>query len=116
MAGRISVKYVHRYGRATRDGTVDMGIRDTAAGAVLDPDLGADRIRVQFDDDEVIDEAIVAIGRTGHLVHIRAVHEPFDEQRIRAVGVHNVGPPRTGHDVEEVLHVSRTAAVPCEFA
>jgi hypothetical protein len=50
------------------------------------------------------------------LVRERAVHEPFDQQRIRAIGVDNVGPLRTGHDVEEVPHVSRTGAVPFGFA
>ena len=106
---RVALKRMHGDRRATRDGAVDMGVRHAAPRAVLDTDLGTDRVRVQFDDDEVIDEAIVAIGRTGHLVSERTVHEPLDQQRIRAVGVDNLDPLRTGHDVEEVLHVNRTA-------
>ena len=116
VAGRVPLKHMHGDGRAARDRAIDMGVRDATPGAVLDADLRADRVRVQFDDDEVLDEAIVAIGRTGHLVRERAVHEPFDQQRIWAIGVDNVGPLRTGHDVEEVLHVSRTGAVPFGFA
>jgi hypothetical protein len=115
-AGGVPLKYMHGHGRSARDRAVYMGVREATPGAVLDADLRPDRVRVQFDDDEVLDEAIVTIGRTGYLVREGAVHEPFDEQRIRAVGVDNVGPLRARHDVEEVLHVSRTAAVPFAFA
>ena len=116
VAGRVPLKYMHGDGRAARNRAIDMGVRGATPGAVLDADFRADRVRVQFDDDEVLDEAIVAIGRTGYLVRERAVHEPSDQQRIRAIGVDNVGPLRTGHDVEEVPHVSRTGAVPFGFA
>ncbi len=88
-----------------------MGVRSATPGAVLDADLGADRMRVQLDDDEILDEAIVAIGCTGHLVSERTVHEPLDQQRIRAIDVDNIRPLGLGHDVEEMLHVNRIAAV-----
>ena len=78
VAGRVPLKYMHGHGRAVRDRAVDLGVRDATPGAVLDADLRADRVRVQFDDDEVLDEAIVAIGRTGYLVRERAVHELLD--------------------------------------
>jgi hypothetical protein len=111
VPGLVPLQGVHGDCRATRDGAVDMGVRHATPGAVLDADLSADRLRVQFDDDEVLDEAIVAIGCTGHLVRERTVHEPLDQQRIRSVGVNNIGPLRTRHDVEEARHVNRTAAV-----
>ena len=116
VAGLVPLKNMYRDYRATRDGAVDMGVRHATPGAVLDADLGADRLRVQFDDDKVLDEPIVAIGGPGHLVRERTVHEPLDDQRIRAVGVYNIRPLRLGHDVEEVLHVNRTAAVRFGFA
>src|SRR6266576_2999543 len=87
VAVRVPLKYMHGDGRAARNRAIDMGVRGATPGAVLDADLRADRARVQFDDDEVLDEAIVAIGRTGHLVRERAVHKPLDQQRIRAIGV-----------------------------
>jgi len=111
VAGPVPLKGMHGHRGATRNGAVDMGVRPATPGAVLDADLGADRMRVQLDDDEILDEAIVAIGCTGHLVSERTVHEPLDQQRIRAIGVDNIRPLRLGHDVEEVLHVNRIAAV-----
>jgi len=111
VAGPVPLKGMHGDRGATRNGAVDMGVRPATPGAVLDADLGADRMRVQLDHYEILDEAIVAIGCTGHLVGERTVHEPLGQQRIRAIGVDNIRPLRLGHDVEEVLHVNRTGAV-----
>jgi hypothetical protein len=111
VAGPVPPKGMHGHRGATRNGAVDMGVRPTTPGAVLDADLGPDRMRVQLDDDEILDEAIVAIGCTGHLVGERTVHEPLGQQRIRPIGVDNIRPLRLGHNVEEVLHVNRTGAV-----
>ena len=116
MAGRVALKSMHGYSRATRDRAIDVGVRAATAGAVLDADLGADPVRIQLDDDQVIEEAIMAIGRAGYLVRERTVDETFDEQRIRAVDADNGGPLSPGHDVEQMLHVSRTAAAPFGFA
>ena len=68
-------------------------------------------MRIQADDDEILDEAIVAIGCTVTWSANDSARTPRSAAN-PAIGLDNIHDcARLGHDVEEVLHVNRIAAV-----